>query len=202
MATKDENLAALLALLPPGVAWVKDGQSCLSQDFLEACADELADADAMIKQMYDELIASKTVYKLDIWLDEWGLPDECMTALGQYDFPQDKLQDALSAKVASWGLGFKDALYQIAKRFGYTVDVGRYKPYTVISKVNAHMYDYKWANTAVIITTDGANGTEHFRVNWQADQPLARWGDRVYECLVSQIVPAHLEIVFTYPATN
>ena len=37
-------------------------------------------------------------------------------------------------------------------------------------------------------------------VNWTVDQPLARWGDRVYECMIRKIVPAHLIPIFQYTA--
>lgn len=199
MATKDEYIQILYTLLPQGPAWSQTEQNSLASDALNATATQLAAADAMIEQMLDELIPSTTVWKLETWLEEWGLPDECMTALGQYDFPQDKLQQALSAKVASWGLGLKDALKAIAQRFGYSADIERYKPFLTTSKVNDRMYDYTWANTALIITTDNTNQTQYFLTNWTADQPLARWGDRVYECMVRQIIPAHLVTIFSYP---
>ena len=199
MISQDEYAQILYQLLPQGPAWPQAKDGSIASDFIQACAYELSDVEVALNELYKELNPSTTVTYLDIWLKEWGLPDDCMKLLGDTDFPQDKLQQALAAKYASWGLGFKDALYAIANAFGYKADIERVDPFLVTSTVDSKLYDYKWAGTALIITTDLAGQTEYFLTTWTVDQPLARWGDRVYECMVRKIIPAHLFPMFTYP---
>ena len=200
MANSQEYLGVLYNLLPQGPAWPREDDGSLTSDILKLIAGELANADTQIGEIFYERDPASTVTMLDTWLDEWGLPDECMTAIGETQFPQDKLQQALVAKVKSWGLPFKEAAAVIGQVFGFDVTVTAPEYYTVMSPVDHLMYDKDWTFTVFVETHSAELIVEYFAVNWTVDQPLARWGDRVYECMIRKIVPAHLIPIFQYTA--
>ena len=48
------------------------------------------------------------------------------------------------------------------------------------------------------IRVHGGAGVEELNVNWDADQPLARWGNSLLECVVRALAPAHVYVIFSY----
>lgn len=48
----------------------------------------------------------------------------------------------------------------------------------------------------ITIRSDG--NAEYLDVTWSADEPLARWGNALLECMIRALAPAHVHVIFMY----
>lgn len=97
-ANKDQVLGMFLALLPRGRAWqnhdaggVAIANSTMKR-FWRGIATVWTDAEAAVGKAFDELFCHGAKDDLDLWLEEYGLPD-----------PTDPAGDDLCAKVQAVG---------------------------------------------------------------------------------------------------
>lgn len=199
MASKEDYQRALYLLLPHGPAWPREADGSTSQAFLEWAASELAILDTAARALYDEADPRTAETMLDVWLAEWALPNACMKKFGQTDFPRDQLRTMLLAQIGTWGLTSTEAINFIGRVYGKDVDVQNVQPFTVASTVDRRLYDQSWRVYVVIVSISDGDRAQYFDCSWTCDQPLARWGDSLFECSVEQVIPAHLWPMFSYP---
>ena len=87
----------------------------------------------------------------------------------------------------------------MAESFGYEAEVITYSAFTVKDTVNKALFGTEW-NTAyaMSISVRAVSSQRLFNTTWTVDQPLAVWGDRLFECLMRELVPAHVTAIFEY----
>ncbi len=199
MASKTDYENALYELLPWGPAWPREfDPASTSQNFLSWIAQELTCVEADSSALFDEADPRFTQAFLDRWLEEWGLPNECMQRFGA-DYPRDQLRKILTSIIGTWGMTSMQAVNYIGQIFGKEVEVQNVRPYTVASTCNRRLYDDQWRSYVVIIAISDSQDAVYKDVTWTADQPLARWGDTYFECAIEAVLPAHLFPMFSYP---
>lgn len=110
----DDCHAMILSLLPKGKAHQTGDAAIRTEDsklkiFAYALSQEWYELEAKICSTIDEFFCSTTVEDRDVWLEEYGLPDEC-----------DPFGNNLCAKVGALG-GTTIAYYQeLATQLGWT----------------------------------------------------------------------------------
>ena len=111
--TRDDLVPQVLALLPRGRAWGNhDGGpfSGVMLGFWTAIADVLAFANKRICELREEFFCKTANETLDVWDEEYGLPDGC-----------DPFPD-LCTKVAALGSARCEYFQHVCARFGWTID--------------------------------------------------------------------------------
>lgn len=142
--TAADFLAQMLALLPPGRAWLREAGSGM-HSLLSAFAPELARVQARADQMLLELSPFTVDELIDEWEAAWGLPDECSpsTATSLAD-----RRAALQAKINET-IGHNPADYEaIATTYGHASASVTRRPYTPFvagaGVAGAPLYGERW----------------------------------------------------------
>ena len=87
----------------------------------------------------------------------------------------------------------------VAESLGYEANIETFEAFTVKDRVNKGLYSLEWNTAYAMSIKVKANSAQKlFNVTWTADQPLAVWGDRLFECLMRELVPAHVTAIFEY----
>lgn len=189
-----DYLDAEKKLLPKGPAWEVD--DTFFEKTLTLAALEFARVDGDILKLVDESDPRTASITLRDWFHQWGIPDECLKALTDADL--ETFRRVLITKITTQGYTFEQFVYLIGQTLGYTsTSVGTYDPFTVSSFVNQRLCDDEWKRWFMTITADSTN-VKYFIASSRVDNPLALWGDQLFECLVKSLAPAHLGVIFQY----
>lgn len=156
-------------LLPRGPIWNRAPGSTLDA-VLYALGREAARADARINQVLEEADPRTSVEELSRWFDDYGIPSACLEAIA--DPSQEQMRQELLAKITS-NLGLTAAFFEsLAGTLGYQAKVTTFTEHDV--------------------------NAEYLDVTWGADEPLARWGNALLECVIRALAPAHVYVIFMY----
>jgi uncharacterized protein YmfQ (DUF2313 family) len=192
--TAQDYLGAERKLLPRGPAWDVDGT--FFGKMLELAAREFARIDADILRLVSEADPRTASVTLLDWFEQWGIPDECLKALGSEDL--EAYRQVLLAKITTQGWTFEEFVRLIGATLNYSsVEIGTYDAFTVQSRVDQRVYSDAWKHWFMTVTADRTN-VKMLTVDGRANMPLATWGDTLFECLVKSLAPAHLGVVFQY----
>jgi len=184
----------LKALLPPGRAISRDGGAQIEK-LLDAMAEELARLDLRGEDMTFEANPLSTNELLPDWERVAGLPDTCGGA--QSETLQGRRAD-LVAKLASVGGQTPAYFIQVAAKLGYTITITEFNPFRAgWSQAGDALTNGLWALTWQV------NAAEHTITNFragqsQAGEPLRTWGNERLECVMSDLKPAHTQVLFAY----
>lgn len=187
-ATQADYEAHLLALRPAGPAWAPD------DDRLDAAAEECARAHNRAVALVDEADPRTTTELLTDWERVAGLPDACTGPLPTLA----QRRAALVARLTSIGGQSRAYFIALAASLGYTVTITEYRQFrTGIGRAgdrsNGEEWLYAWRVGAPQFTVID------FRVGLSAaGEPLRSWGDKLLECVLNRMKPAHTQIIFTY----
>lgn len=204
MTTAAEYDAHIKALLPPGPAWASDDVRSSIAMLIECWAMEFARVDARAQALIQEADPRFCSETFNEWLEQWGIPDECLEAWGSLladGLTETTLRNALISKITTIGSSTPSFFIDLAKTWGYTVSIDELgATHTVMSNVMTPFTDgNEWSNIWRVHVYHDENST----VTWHnamgtADEPLAWWGDSIIECIVKKYAPAHTQVLFGY----
>lgn len=195
----EDYYSAEKKLLPPGPAWELP-DSCFFMKMLDLAALEFARLDADIARLIAESDPRTASVTLQEWFYQWGIPDDCLAAVSGADI--ELWRKVLIAKICTQGLAFGELVKLIGQALDYSrTEIGTFPVYTVASRVDKRIYGSRWRDWFMTITVDGTN-VQRFRANTRVSQPLAMWGDQIFECLVKSLAPCHCGIIFQYGSNS
>lgn len=190
------SLAAQLRLLLPPEAY--DGTAPVLSALLTAEANALGDSLGSGDRMYDS-IWPETGSALDEWERVLGLPDTCVK---NESLAVRQRIAAVMAKLNGLGGQSKAFFIQLAASLGYSITITEFKP----------------ARAGIAVAGDAVNGagwTSTWMINAEqvnvfvakagsaaAGEALAVWGNKLLECRMSAMQPAHTTLIFSYGADH
>ena len=179
-ANADAFLSAALHLLPRGEVWPDwlPPEFAVQPAFWQAVADRLAELHARAAALSEiESDPAQTVELLESWESDYGLPDICTPATPTLT----QRRAALLTKIAAHGVARRSYFIGIAQTLGYAITI-------VVTAPN------QWTVHAPTATVN------YFRVGEStAGEPLAWSNAGPLECRLRAIVPAWIELLFSYP---
>lgn len=140
MASADDYLGQLKALLPQGAAWPQESGTVLDA-LLSGLAEELARADAQAAQLMVEADPRTVTMMLADWERAYGLPDGCVVA--DPTVPGRRL--ALHQKVASLGGQSPSYFIGMAALLGYDAEVESFRPSRLPFRIPQEILGRPWA---------------------------------------------------------
>lgn len=196
MFSADDYDKALDRLLPRGPIWRRTPGSVLDS-ILHAIARELARVDAQADRVLEEADPRTSFDLLQQWFTDWGIPSACLAALADPTLEEKRRE--LIAKITSSRSLTANFFRDVAETLGYEADIVTYSAFTVKDTADKPLFGTEW-NTAYAmgITVRTSSEQRLFNTTWTVDQPLAVWGDRLFECLMRELVPAHVTAIFEY----
>lgn len=187
---------ALSRLLPRGPIWQRTPGSMLDS-ILHAIAAEFARVDAQADHVIEESDPRTSFNLLENWFTDWGIPSPCLAALADPTL-EEKRRELITKITSSRSLTARFFM-DVAESLGYEATIETFEAFTVKDRVNKGLYGLEWNTAYAMAIRVKANSSQKlFNVTWTADQPLAVWGDRLFECLMRELVPAHVTAIFEY----
>ena len=205
--SSQEYTRQLKSLLPRGAAWPREDVTSALAFMIEVWAIEFSRVDARVMALLNEADPRFCSETFNEWLEQWGVPDECMAAWGSLmsdGLTEQMLRQALIQKITTVGSQSLEFFIDLAKNYGYEIQIDEFRPFTVMSPVTKSLVE----------TKDGVSGWEHVwkvqvytgnggNVSWHdamgvASDPLCWWGDSIVECVIKQYAPAHTKVLFGY----
>ena len=160
------------AFLPRGLIWHRKRGGTLDA-ILYALSKEAARVDARARAVIEESDPRTSIEELQRWFDDHGIPSECVAAIA--DPTLEQMRQELLAKV--------------------TV----FSEHDVEHDVEAPLADERWLPVFTVgITIDVSSGYSELVPDWTVEEPLARWGSSLLECVIRALTPAHVEVLFMY----
>ncbi len=197
MGLSEKDYAHLVnALLPRGLIWSRKKGGVLDS-ILFSLSSEAARVDARARALIEESDPRTSVEELERWFADHGIPSECVAAIA--DPSLEQMRQELIAKITSnSGLTAK-YFEELASVLGYSAKVTTFEEHHVEHDVEMPLADEKWIPVFTLgITISNDSGFDEFTTEWDAEQPLARWGNSLLECLIKALAPAHVEVIFIY----
>ena len=195
--TANEYVGMLKELLPPGPGWPRGDSTSLYAMMFEVWAIELARIDSRANALITEADPRFAIETFPEWLQEWGLPDECLKLWGATDI--NTLRRLLIWKMTTVGCQTPQFFIDLAAMFGYLIVIDEFSGYSVMSRVNDVLADGIWPHTWRVNVIGGSNNTlQWHEVTGETNEALAWWGDSVIECLIRRYAPAHTTLYFGY----
>lgn len=192
--TVDDYTRALVALMPSGLAWLRDKGST-QYATLRALGNSFARSDSESQSILTGAFPSTALMMLSEWESTLGLPDDC--SFGESN-NIGKRQRAVVSKLISTGGLNRDYYTNIAAILGYEVTITQFRPAMCAMSVcgdaiNGEEWPFTWQ-----INTFGSIYTYSYAVTTYCGDLLASWGDKAFECAINKIAPSHINIIFSY----
>lgn|SRR4051812_27937106 len=133
-------------------------------------------------------------------LSEWeatlGLPDPC---IGELHSLQERI-NAVCVKFTARGGQSKEYFIAVARSIGIEITIEEFAPFRVgINRTGEPLYGEAWAHTWRVHVT--RLDIFYFRTGVSvAGDPLRSWGNKLLECILTALKPAHTVLQFAYPA--
>lgn len=194
--SSEEYRETLTSLLPTGAAWSRSTDSVLG-NLLLAFAESFYKLDARMQALFYESEPETCAELFEEWLEEYGVPDNCLIAYSDQELTQSQLRLALIEKVRTLGGIRIFDLRQAAANVMDGVEVYEKTLHTVMHDVNHPLYSSTDSNVILIRVPDVGNDTE-FTADDVVDDPLASWGSAVVECFLEKRRPAHIKFIYEY----
>ena len=198
----------LKALLPRGLAWPRDDTSSPFAMMIEVWAIEMSRIDGRVEALISESDPRFCSETFSEWLEQWGIPDECMEAWGSVlsdGLTEKILRQALVQKMTTVGSQSLQFFIDLALNYGYRITIDEYRTWNVMSNVMNHLVntDDQWIHWwKVQVHTGGDTQLTWHDAMGTAIESLCWWGDAVVECVIKQYAPAHTRVVFGYYGEN
>lgn len=188
---RDDYLAQLQALLPPGDALTRDPGSVLTR-LLGPIAAELARVDGRAAALREEMDPRGADEMLPDWERVAGLPDEC----GPVPDLVAARRAALVAKLTQKGSPTPAFFVALAASYGAAVTVTEHRPHSCEHDCEQPVNDEAWAHAWSIRGPDTVINEQTCEDHCEV--PLRSWASGPYECQVRRLAPAHTVPIFTY----
>ncbi|CAB3779425.1 hypothetical protein LMG28688_00838 [Paraburkholderia caffeinitolerans] len=184
---------ALQALMPIGKVWPRDADALQSQVF-NGLAAVYERSSERAQNLISDAFPASTVELLPEWESTLGLPDPCA---GTSPTIQQRRNQVVARFANSGG---QSAAYYInfSLNLGYTVTVRQYAPFRCgQSRCGDSLGGVDWFYTWAIHAP--LNTVTRFRAGSStAGEALATWNNKVLECELSSVSPAHTYLLFQY----
>jgi uncharacterized protein YmfQ (DUF2313 family) len=190
-----EDYAQFVAdLLPTGWAWPRDPDTVLMRTFA-GLAVEFARVHRRDCDLLNESYPGSALETLSDWERVCGLPDPCIEP------PLTGLQErraVVLAKLATRGGQSRAYYIAVAKALGFDISITEFFAFRAGRNragdpVNGIDWLYTWRITAALYTL------WKFRAGRStAGEALRRWGNRMLECVIDPLKPAHTILQFAY----
>ncbi len=192
-----EYVGMLKELLPHGPAWPRGDSTSLYALMFEVWGAELARVDARARALITEDDPRFAIETFQEWLDEWGLPDDCIKTWSNAN--DSTLRKLLLWKIQTVGSQNWQFFVDLAAMFGYVITVDEFNRHSVRSRTSDVLSEEMWPHTwrVNVLAAQGSAMTYH-EVTGDAKEPLAWWGDSLIECLIKRYAPAHCTLIFAY----
>ena len=192
-----EYVGMLKELLPHGPAWPRGDSTSLYALMFEVWGAELARVDARARTLVTEDDPRFAVETFQEWLDEWGLPDDCIKAWS--DANDSTLRKLLLWKIQTVGSQNWQFFVDLAAMFGYVITIDEFNRHSVRSRTSDVLSEEMWPHTwRVNVLAAQGSAMSYHEVTGDAKEPLAWWGDALIECLIKRYAPAHCTLIFAY----
>ena len=183
----------LLALLPTGAAWPRDG---LLADLLNGMAAELARHDARCADLLNEADPAKTRELLLEWEAWAGLPSPCMALEPQTVVDRRR---ALIARLTDSGGQRPADFIALAAIFGCAITITEFEPWSCNSPVSQPIRGLDWRFAWQVNMPADSSNRQYWSCASPVSEPLSSWGNRIVECMIRHKAPAHTVVIFSYP---
>ena len=192
--TADDYAQVLADLLPRGWAWPREPRTVLMRTFA-GLAVEFARVTHRDCDLLTESYPGTALETLADWERICGLPDPCIRP------PLTGLQERRAAvlfKLASRGGQSKAYYIAVAAALGFDITITEFFAFRAGAnragqRVNGQDWLYTWRITAI------NNRVWSFRAGRStAGERLRRWGNRMLECVIEPLKPAHTILQFAY----
>lgn len=186
------SLAAQLRLLLPPEAY--DGAAPILGALLDADAKALTAAQESGDRLY-EYIWPETGAALSEWERVLGLPDPCV--IGETLAVRQRIA-AVMAKLRGLGGQSRAFFIQLAASLGYTITITEFRPARAgIAVAGDAVNGTDWAS-AWVINAAPVNVFVAKAGSAAAGEALAVWGNKLLECRMRAMQPAHTTLIFSY----
>lgn len=196
MLTTNDYLHQLDALLPRGPIW-RRREGTLLDSILFAVATEASRIDARAFAIIEENDPRTAQETLQQWFEDWGVPSTCLAVLA--DPTNEQIRQELLAKITGGGALTAEFFRNLAETLGYHARIETCEAFVCTSTVDKPLYGDEW-NTVfnLFVRVNDESQAKIFNTTWTVDQPLAKWGDQLLECLIRSMAPAHVTVIFEY----
>lgn len=184
---------AMVALMPPGLAWPRDPASTQHQT-IAGLAPIYQRSTARANNLLVDAFPATAVELLTEWESTVGIPDP---QVGQLPTIQQR-QAAVVSRLTNTGGQSAPYYISYAAKLGYAVSVTCYTPFRMgQQRMGQPLGGPEWAHTWAInapLTT-----VTSFRMGISfMSEPLQTWGNTLLQIELSEIKPAHTILQFHY----
>ncbi|MFD2264363.1 putative phage tail protein [Lacibacterium aquatile] len=186
----------LLALLPPGEVWARQGDSVLGEVLGAIAAAMLAPADKRAADLLNEIDPRSVSELIPRWENWLGLPDACDPA-GSGDYPARRAN--ILTRETAGPINRKADLQAFIEDFGYGVTIEEPMPLgTGHGRSGCMRTGSQWHGLFVRVLCRPGNASPRIGTGRAG---LMRVGDcipRPIDCLLRRFLPAHVALAVVY----
>jgi len=183
------NTELLKRLLPPGAY---DPNAPLISAELQAEGNALDAAQMAAGVILAEADPRTTLLMLPDWERALGLPDPCAGALQTVE----QRRAAVVAKITRRGGQTRAFFIALAAELGYAITIAEFGQHSVLSAVNALLYNWPWRFTWRVSAP--LINTRNYTVLSAVNEPFSVSGNEMLECAILTYKPAHTFVQFAY----
>ena len=188
------SLSTQLKILLPPEAY--DGAAPVISALLEAEARALDTAQGSGERLYDQ-VWPETGAALEEWERVLGLPDPCVR---NESLAVRQRIAAVMAKLSGLGGQSKAFFIQLAASLGYVITITEFKPARAGIAVAGDAVNGAAWTSAWMINAEPVNVFVARAGSAAAGEALAVWGNKLLECRMRAMQPAHTTLIFSYGA--
>lgn len=191
--TIEDYEQVLTDLLPRGWAWTREPEAVLMRTFAGLAA-EFARVTWRDCNLLDEAYPGTSVETLTDWERICGLPNACTGPLESVG----ERRHAVLMQLASRGGQSRAYYIRVAAALGYPITITEYLTFRAgQNRAGDGCNGIEWAYTWKINASTWAMRSFRAGQN-QAGQALRSFGNRVLECTMNELKPAHTVLLFGY----
>jgi len=182
-------------LLPIGRAWPRYSFTNLYK-VIKAFSLEFSRVDQRVKDLIRESNPRTSFETIPEWETLLGLPDDCTKGA---DLNLEERRQIVLQKLITGGGSNKAFFENIADQFGYPeIEVNDFKPFRVgRASCGDPLSNEGWEYVFQVVSNDQLS--QSFRTGVSSvGQPLRKFGNPIFECVIRRIKPAHTTVIFNY----
>jgi uncharacterized protein YmfQ (DUF2313 family) len=180
-------------LLPRGRVWHR-GLGMVEDADIEILMPTWSRLQSRLNDLIAEIFPCSTLQLLPEWEASLGLPDPCT---GPLPTIQQRVA-AVCAKFSARGGQSKDYYIAVAKALGFTITITEFAPFRVgLNRTGQPLNGEDWAQAWRINVLEVT--VIYFRTGVSmAHDRLREWSNKLLECVMMAIKPAHTVLQFAY----
>lgn len=191
-----EDYAQVMAdLLPRGWAWTREPHSVLMRTMV-GLAGEFTRVHGRDCDLLAESYPGTAIETLTDWERICGLPDACT---GPLTTVQER-RAAILAKLASRGGQSRQYFIDVAAALGFHITITEFHAFRVgENRAGNPLNGADWLFYWRVTSWEQGQKIFFFRTGQSpTSEPLRHWGNKLLECLIRSLAPAHTIVQFAY----